>query len=157
MFCKNHAKTGDSYAPFYDTLKLSTLSEMFSLPPRRVSAIISQMISHEDLAAALDQVSDAIIFRKGVDLSRLQSLSLALADRAASLIEQNEKSLEQRTQGALGGAYERVGGASGGQRGRGERGGRGGKGGGQGRGAGLGGGRRGQGFQGGALGRTVQA
>jgi hypothetical protein len=53
---------------------------MFDLSERQVSAIVARMISHEDLAAALDQVNNAINFRKGVDLSRLQALALTLSE-----------------------------------------------------------------------------
>lgn len=109
-----------TYAPFYDTLAVSTLSSMFELEDRKVAAIVSKMISHEELAAALDQVTFNVIFRKGVELSRLQSLSLTLADKAASLIESNERTLEQRTQGTAN-AFDRRGqnqrGRGGGQRG----------------------------------------
>jgi len=134
-----------TYAPFYDTLNLTTLAEMFDLPAVKVSAVISRMIAHEEIAAAMDQVSSSIIFRKGVDLSRLQSLSLAMGDKAMVLLENNEKTLETRTQG-MAGAFERQGG-----RGRGQRGGRGGRGGGQGAPRVP----RGQGFVGGALGRSI--
>ncbi|KAJ9649588.1 Translation initiation factor 3 subunit c [Coniosporium apollinis] len=139
-----------TYAPFYDTLSISTLASMFELSERKVSAVVSKMISHEELAAALDQVNSAIIFRRGVELSRLQSLALTLSDKASGLIESNEKTLEQRTAGTSN-AFERQGG----------QGGRGGRGGGRGRGGmgrgGQGGQRRGQGFTGGALGRAIQA
>ncbi|RKF57973.1 Eukaryotic translation initiation factor 3 subunit C [Golovinomyces cichoracearum] len=142
-----------TYAPYYDTLSVSTISTMFELSERKVVAIVSKMISHEELAAALDQVSSSIIFRKGVELSRLQSLALTLADKASSLIESNERTLETRTQGTAN-AFERQGGRGGrgGNRG-GQRGGRGG-----GRGGGLGvpkqiGGTQ---FTGGALGAAVR-
>ena len=138
-----------TYAPYYDTLAVSTLASMFDLPERKVSAVVSRMISHEELAAALDQVNSAIIFRKGVELSRLQTLALSLSDKASGLIESNEKTLEQRTQGTAN-AFER-------QTGRGRGGGRGG---GRGRGGGMGrggGGGRNQQFTGGALGRAIQA
>lgn len=138
-----------TYAPFYDTLAIDTLASMFELPERKVSAVVSKMISHEELAAALDQVNSAIIFRKGVELSRLQSLALSLSDKASGLIESNEKTLEQRTQGTAN-AFERQGG----QGGRGGRGGRG-RGGGPRGTAGRGG--RNQQFTGGALGRAIQA
>ncbi|PZD39082.1 eukaryotic translation initiation factor 3 subunit C, partial [Pyrenophora tritici-repentis] len=98
-----------TYAPFYDTLAISTLAGMFELSERKVSAVVSKMISHEELAAALDQVNSAIIFRKGVELSRLQTLALSLSDKASGLIESNEKTLEQRTQGTAN-AFERQGG-----------------------------------------------
>jgi translation initiation factor 3 subunit C len=139
-----------TYAPFYDTLAISTLASMFDLSERKVSAVVSKMISHEELGAALDQVNSAIIFRKGVELSRLQTLSLSLADKASGLIEANEKTLEQRTQGTAH-AFERQPGGRGGRGGRG----RGGRGGGMGRGGGGGG--RNQQFTGGALGRAIQA
>ncbi|KAL8963974.1 MAG: hypothetical protein Q9183_004801, partial [Haloplaca sp. 2 TL-2023] len=87
-----------TYAPFYDTLAVNTLASMFDLSERKVAAVVSKMISHEELAAALDQVNSAIIFRKGVELSRLQSLALSLSDKASGLIEANERTLEQRTQ-----------------------------------------------------------
>ncbi|KAF2145011.1 uncharacterized protein K452DRAFT_316143 [Aplosporella prunicola CBS 121167] len=139
-----------TYAPFYDTLSISTLVSMFELSDRKVSAVVSKMISHEELAAALDQVNNAIIFRKGVELSRLQSLALTLSDKASGLIEANEKTLEQRTQGTAN-AFERQGGQGG-------RGGRGGQRGGRGRGRGGSSGiPRGQQFTGGALGRAIQA
>ncbi|KAL9096671.1 MAG: hypothetical protein Q9165_001159 [Trypethelium subeluteriae] len=138
-----------TYAPFYDTLAISTLASMFDLTERRVAAVVSKMISHEELAAALDQVNSAIIFRKGVELSRLQSLALTLSDKASGLIESNERTLEQRTQGTAN-AFERQGAQRGGRGG--QRGGRQ-----QGRGGAQGGARRGQGFTGGALGGAIKA
>ncbi|RDA93768.1 hypothetical protein CP533_0275 [Ophiocordyceps camponoti-saundersi (nom. inval.)] len=98
-----------TYAPFYDTLALDTLGGMFELEPTKVSAVVSKMISHEELAASLDQVTSTVIFRKGVELSRLQSLALTLSDKASALIETNERTLEQRTQGTSN-AFDRPGG-----------------------------------------------
>ena len=136
-----------TYAPFYDTLAVSTLSSMFDLSDRKVAAIVSKMISHEELAAALDQVNNAIIFRKGVETSRLQQLALSLADKSSNMMEANEKILEQRTAGSAN-AFQRSDNQGG-------RGGRGGGRGGRGRG-GIGGQggrtRGGQQFGGGALG-----
>ncbi|KAL4943134.1 eukaryotic translation initiation factor 3 subunit C [Aspergillus oleicola] len=144
-----------TYAPFYDSLSISTLSTMFELPEKKIQAIISRMISHEELGAALDQVNDAIVFRKGVELSRLQSQIVTLADKSMNLLEANEKTLEQRTQG-MANAFQR-------DQGPGARGGRGPRGGGQGgaRGPRLPGGQQrrpgGQQFGGGALGGAIKA
>ncbi|RYP26852.1 hypothetical protein DL767_007894 [Monosporascus sp. MG133] len=140
-----------TYAPYYDTLAVSTLSSMFELEDRKVAALVSKMISHEELAAALDQVTQTVIFRKGVELSRLQSLALTLSDKAAQLIETNERTLEQRTQGTAN-AFDRRGGQNArGGRGGGQRtGGRGGRTGGMPRQAG------GTQFTGGALGAAVR-
>jgi translation initiation factor 3 subunit C len=142
-----------TYAPFYDTLNVKTLSEMFELDSRKVSAVVSKMISHEELAAALDQVTETVIFRKGVELSRLQSLALTLSDKASSLIETNERTLEQRTQGTAN-AFDRGGRGRGGGRG-----GRGGRGGNRGGGPRTDGSQRQAGgtqFTGGALGAAVR-
>ncbi|KAF4595734.1 Eukaryotic translation initiation factor 3 subunit C [Ophiocordyceps camponoti-floridani] len=98
-----------TYAPFYDTLALDTLGGMFEMEPAKVTAVVSKMISHEELAASLDQVTSTVIFRKGVELSRLQSLALTLSDKASALIETNERTLEQRTQGTSN-AFDRPGG-----------------------------------------------
>ncbi len=137
-----------TYAPYYDTLGIETLAGMFDLSETKVSALVSKMIHHEELAAALDQVNSAIIFRKGVELSRLQSLALTLSDKAQGLIESNERVLEQRTQGTAN-AFERQGAQRGGRGGRG--GARGGtRGGFRGRGGGSG-------FTGGALGNAIRA
>lgn len=136
-----------TYAPFYDTLAVETLSGMFELDATKTAAIVSKMISHEELAAALDQVTKTVIFRKGVELSRLQSLALALSDKASALMESNERTLEHRTQGTAN-AFERTT-RHGGRGGRGGRGG-----GGRGRGGARSDGapRQSQGFTGGALG-----
>ena len=88
-----------TYAPYYDTLSVTTLGEMFELPPKKIAAIVSRMISHEEIAAALDQVNDAIVFRQGVELSRLQSQIITLSEKAMGILESNEKVLEQRTAG----------------------------------------------------------
>ena len=141
-----------TYAPFYDTLAVETLSSMFELDATKVEAVVSKMISHEELSASLDQVTSTMIFRKGVELSRLQSLALTLSDKASSLIETNERTLEQRTQGTSN-AFERQGG-------RGRGGGRGGQRGGRGGGRGGGGNAPRQAggtqFTGGALGAAVR-
>lgn len=142
-----------TYAPFYDSLLISTLSSMFDLPSKRIVSIVSRMVSHEELAAALDQVNDAIVFRKGVELSRLQSQIVALADKSMVLLEANEKTLEQRTQG-MANAFQRDQGQA-----RGRNQGRGGRGSGRGGIGGLGGQQRrpgGQQFSGGALGGAIK-
>lgn len=95
-----------TYAPYYDTLSITTLSGMFELDSKKIAAVVSKMISHEELAAALDQVNDAIVFRKGVELSRLQSQVITLSEKAMGILESNEKVLETRTAG-MANAFQR--------------------------------------------------
>lgn len=111
-----------TYAPYYDTLSVTTLASMFELDAKTISAIVSKMISHEELAAALDQVNDAIVFRKGVELSRLQSQAITLSEKAMGILESNEKVLETRTAGMVN-AFQRDQGGRGGRGGRGRTGG----------------------------------
>ena len=72
------------------------------------------MIWTEELAASLDQATGVVVFHH-VDQSRLQQLALTLADRAAALIEQNEKTLDSKQGAAAWG--ERVEGLKGEKRG----------------------------------------
>ncbi|KAK6501063.1 Translation initiation factor 3 subunit c [Arthrobotrys musiformis] len=96
-----------TYAPFYDALSLTRLSEMFDLSERKVAALVSKMIAHDEIAAALDQINKTLVFRKGVEVSRLQTLALALSDKASGLIELNERVFEQKAQsGVVGGLQE---------------------------------------------------
>ncbi|RVD85222.1 uncharacterized protein DFL_003549 [Arthrobotrys flagrans] len=107
-----------TYAPFYDVLSLTRLSEMFDLEERKVAALVSKMIAHDEIAAALDQINKTLVFRKGVEVSRLQTLALALSDKASGLIELNERVFEQKAQsGAVGGLQENTTRPGGGGRG----------------------------------------
>lgn len=139
-----------TYAPYYDTLSLSTLGKMFELDDKKIAAIVSKMISHEELAAALDQVGDAVVFRKGVELSRLQSQVITLSEKAMGILESNEKVLETRTAGMVNPFQRDQGGRGGRGRGRGGM---------RGRIGGDRGGRQdgGQRFTGGALGGAIKA
>ncbi|KAI9263378.1 eukaryotic translation initiation factor 3 subunit 8 N-terminus-domain-containing protein [Phascolomyces articulosus] len=81
-----------TYASYYSTLGLAQLANMFDLPVTRVSAIVAKLIWNEELAASLDQVSQAVVLHR-VEPSRLQSLSLQFAEKAANLVDQNERLL----------------------------------------------------------------
>ncbi|EPS99819.1 hypothetical protein FOMPIDRAFT_1123647 [Fomitopsis schrenkii] len=84
-----------TYAPHYTTLSLSLLSRTFSLPLRTVTSIVSKMIWTEELPASLDQAAGVVVFHR-VDLSRTQQLALSLADKVNSMVEQNEKTLDNK-------------------------------------------------------------
>ncbi|EPQ57410.1 hypothetical protein GLOTRDRAFT_92447 [Gloeophyllum trabeum ATCC 11539] len=90
-----------TYAPHYSTLSLVHLGRTFSLPVRTVTSIVSKMIWSEELSASLDQSSGAIVFHR-IELSRGQQLSLSLADKINAMVEQNEKTLDNRLGGSSG-------------------------------------------------------
>ncbi|KAK9460441.1 eukaryotic translation initiation factor 3 subunit 8 N-terminus-domain-containing protein [Lipomyces oligophaga] len=76
-----------TYAPFYETLSISNLASMFDMTERKATALVSKLISNNDIAAALDQKTNAIVFTSGVEYSRLQNFSLALSDKAVQLLD----------------------------------------------------------------------
>lgn len=104
-----------TYAPHYSTLSLSLLSRTFSLSLRSVTSIVSKMIWNEELSASLDQSAGVVVFHR-VELSRSQQLAQTLADRVNALVEQNEKTLDQKL-GAATGWTDRGDGAKGEKRG----------------------------------------
>jgi hypothetical protein len=87
-----------THAPYYDSLTLKVLTDMFELPTNTVHALVSRMINLEELHASWDQPSLSIIMHK-VEPSRLQAFSLQLAEKVAGLAEHNEKMMDLRTGG----------------------------------------------------------
>ncbi|KAF7792277.1 hypothetical protein EIP86_003313 [Pleurotus ostreatoroseus] len=84
-----------TYAPHYNTLSLSLLSRTFSLSLRTVTSIVSKMIWSEELSASLDQSAGVVVFHR-MELTRSQQLAQTLADKLNTLVEQNEKALDQK-------------------------------------------------------------
>ncbi len=73
------------------------------------------MIWNEELpTTSLDQSAGVLVFHN-VELSRLQQLAQTLAERVGTLVEQNEKSLDQK-QGGSGAWGDRAEGAKGGRK-----------------------------------------
>lgn len=83
-------------AQFYLSLSSQQLCELYDLPPRRVHAIVSKMIAEEALPASHDQPTGTIVIHHQ-ELTRLQMLSSQFADKAAILVDLNERALAMRT------------------------------------------------------------
>ncbi|BEI88386.1 uncharacterized protein CcaverHIS019_0111040 [Cutaneotrichosporon cavernicola] len=122
-----------TYAPYYASLSLVHLADMFSLSQQTVTSIISRMIYTDEIAASLDQIDQVVVFHR-VEQTEVQRLAQQLAERCVGLVEQNEKALDVKLGSAPGaersgprdGATDgrprqerRGGGARGGGRGRG--------------------------------------
>ena len=71
---------------------------MFELEKQTVHAIASKMIINEELMASLDEPTECMVMHRN-EPSRLQSLSLQLADKICQLVENNERLLEFRPGG----------------------------------------------------------
>ncbi|KAL9934715.1 hypothetical protein V8E36_006490 [Tilletia maclaganii] len=153
-----------SYAAYYDTVRLAHLAETFDLPEKSVRAIVSRMIWSDELGggASFDAVSGVVVLQRE-QLTKVQQLAQTLAERAGSLLDQNERLLDSKLgepgsgsgagAGGKAGGGEREGGREGGGRDGARREGRRGGGGGGGRGRGRGRGRAQ--FQAQALGQKV--
>jgi translation initiation factor 3 subunit C len=87
-----------TYSKVYDSISVGTLAEMFDLEKSKVHAIVSKMIINEELMASLDEPTECMVMHR-TEPSRLQSLSLQLADKIAQLVENNERLLELRPGG----------------------------------------------------------
>ncbi|KAF5099322.1 hypothetical protein D0Z03_001045 [Geotrichum reessii] len=79
------------FGPIYQSLSIKTLSTLFDLTEARVYAIVGKLIANEEIFAALDQRANSIVFRQGVEHSKLQTLALELAEKAVQLVERNER------------------------------------------------------------------
>jgi translation initiation factor 3 subunit C len=72
------------------------LCDMFDLSRNDVHSIVSKMMINRELHASWDQPTDTIVLRK-VEASSLQLLALQFAEKAANLVETNERLLDTKT------------------------------------------------------------
>lgn len=148
-----------AFSSQYDSLSHEQLCDMFEMEKNEVHSVVSKMMINRDLIASWDQTTGTIVMRK-VEPSALQVLALQFAEKAASLVDANERLLDAKTgnYGYKDGESWRGGGGGGGQDryrqfGSDNRGGRGGFRSGGGRGGGRGGRGGGRGGRGGERGR----
>jgi len=85
-----------AFSAQYDSLSLSQLCEMFEMTKNEVHSVVSKMMINHDLIASWDQPTETIVMRK-VEPSALQLLALQFADKAASLVDANERLLDAKT------------------------------------------------------------
>ncbi|XP_030847884.1 eukaryotic translation initiation factor 3 subunit C [Strongylocentrotus purpuratus] len=84
-----------TYGSVYDALSLITLSDMFELEKTAVHSIVSKMIINEELMASWDEPAATIVMHR-CEPTRLQHLSLRLADKVSNLVENNERLIDAR-------------------------------------------------------------
>ncbi|XP_023802451.1 eukaryotic translation initiation factor 3 subunit C-like, partial [Cyanistes caeruleus] len=92
-----------TYSSVYDSISMETLAAMFELDLPTVHGIISKMIINEELMASLDQPTATVMMHR-TEPTATQNLALQLAEKLGSLVENNERVLDQR-QGAYGGYF----------------------------------------------------
>ncbi|KAF9355452.1 Translation initiation factor 3 subunit c [Mortierella sp. AD094] len=83
-------------ASYYSSVGLDQLAKMFDLPLATVISIVSKLVWNEELSASIDQVKNVVVLHH-IEATKLQSLALAFAEKAAGFVEGNEKLLESKT------------------------------------------------------------
>ena len=128
-------KNGGHYASF----STESLVGKFELPEPSVRSVLSKLMISEQIHASWDQPTSSVVMHKD-EMSGTQTLALQLAEKASSMVENNEKLMDDHNL-----SFDRFGNAGRGRRRRrGNNNGGGGNGGGK-RGGGNGGGRKGGG------------
>jgi translation initiation factor 3 subunit C len=130
-----------AFSSQYDSLSLSQLCAMFEMSKNEVHSVVSKMMINRELYASWDQPTETIVLRK-VEPNTLQVMALQFAEKAATLVDANERLLDAQS-GSHGYKDEYWKSGDNDKRGGGNYGGRGGGRGGRGRGGRDGGGRYG--------------
>jgi translation initiation factor 3 subunit C len=89
-----------AFSSQYDSLSLSQLCLMFEMTKNEVHSVVSKMMINRELYASWDQPTETIVLRR-VEPSSLQVMALQFADKAAALVEANERLLDAQS-GAYG-------------------------------------------------------
>lgn len=84
-----------TYSNVYGSISVPYLSEMFDLPKLKVHSVISKMIINEELMASLDDPTETVVMHRS-EPSRLQALSMQLADKVTNLVDANERIFEAK-------------------------------------------------------------
>ncbi|CAM9464531.1 unnamed protein product, partial [Sphacelaria rigidula] len=87
-----------TYSPHYESLSLPTLCEMFDMDKAEAHSLMSKMMLDQELYGSWDQPTQTVVLRKE-DPNTLQLLALKFADKAANLVESNERLIDARTGG----------------------------------------------------------
>lgn len=108
-----------TYSNVYGSISVPYLAEMYELPKSKVHSIVSKMIINEELRASLDDPTETVVMHRS-EPSRLQALSMQLADKITNLVDANERIFEakqpnffQRNQGGYNRNNNREGGNQG--------------------------------------------
>lgn len=82
-----------TYSNVYSSISIPSLAAMFDLALPKVHSLISKMIINEELMASLDDPTETVVMHRS-EPSRLQALSMQLADKVTNLVDANERIFE---------------------------------------------------------------
>ena len=82
------------HSSHYDSLSLAQLCSMFELSKNEIHSVVSKMMFNGDLHASWE--NETIVLKK-IEPSNLQVLALQFAEKAANLVESNERLLDSKS------------------------------------------------------------
>lgn len=85
-----------TYSRLYDSISLERLAERYELPIERVHAVCSRLVA-DGLVAAAHDAPAACLEVRAEDPSPLLARAAAFAEKAAALVDLNERALQART------------------------------------------------------------
>jgi len=85
-----------AFSSHYDSLSLNQLCGMFQMNKNEIHSIVSKMMINQELHATWDQLTETIVLRR-VEPSNLQLLALQFAEKAAILVDANERLLDAKS------------------------------------------------------------
>ena len=85
-----------AFSAQYESLSMSQLCGMFDMTKNEVHSVVSKMMINRELYASWDQPTETIVLRK-VEPTSLQIMALQYAEKAASLVEANERLLDAQS------------------------------------------------------------
>uniref|UniRef100_A0A0K8TT22 Eukaryotic translation initiation factor 3 subunit C n=1 Tax=Tabanus bromius TaxID=304241 RepID=A0A0K8TT22_TABBR len=84
-----------TYSNVYSSISIPSLAQMYELPTGKVHSLISKMIINEELMASMDDPTETVVMHRS-EPSRLQALSMQLADKVTNLVDANERIFEMK-------------------------------------------------------------
>lgn len=84
-----------TYSNVYSSISIPSLAQMYDLPIKKVHSLISKMIINEELMASFDDPTETVVMHRS-EPSRLQALSMQLADKVTNLVDANERIFEMK-------------------------------------------------------------
>jgi translation initiation factor 3 subunit C len=85
-----------AFSAQYDSLSLAQLCGMFEMTKSEVHSVVSKMMINRELFASWDQPTETIVLRK-VEPNPLQIMALQFAEKAAVLVDANERLLDAQS------------------------------------------------------------
>lgn len=83
-----------SYATSFDALSMEYLADYFEMDRSSVAELVSKLISDIGIPASLDEKKEFLRWNVKVDVTKVQEMSMVLADKIQIVIDRNEETVD---------------------------------------------------------------